>query len=515
MARPSSDACTHAAIRAQARAAADPEISSALLDSRAVKTRPAALQISKFVTAQILVLVSLFLGVRLGLQPWLPHGGTPKYVYAGLTREARIAVQRGTDRYSVHRNLARMNPNAPTGSEIVEYPPLALAFMDLAAVGMSGADIVDFSRQKYARNYAWLVFGVDLAGFGLLLLYLFRFSPARSPAGRVWPALFYVFGGLVQSFLLHHRLDLPVGVMLAAAAVLAVRGAHWMLPLAILALAVAFKIAPILLLPVFVLGTLPVDWRRLGSCPRLRAVAVRLAGFAAVGVALTVPFVWADGLQALEFVTFHADRGLHNESLLGGVVLALVGVGLDVEIVFSHGAHDLVSPLADVLAKISHWASLLVAALVAGALLRWWRPSAAASPDGQVATLAVADPDVFLRATVLALAASLAAASVLSAQYVLWLLPLVPLLDWSTFRRTAPVYMLVLVLTALVYPWLYADLSGVGILANDRVVDPPHAPGVATLLARNVALLVFVLCIARDLFRRVPNEPCDSMSAGG
>jgi Glycosyltransferase family 87 len=188
--------------------------------------------------------------------------------------------------------------------------------------------------------------------------------------------------------------------LLTAGAVLALLHRRDRLTVILLALAVAAKIYPLVLLPLVLVEV----WERGGR----EAVQRVLAWFAGVLVLVHVPFL-VMGAGGLRFsYTQQLRRGLEVESLAGGVLLVLDRLGLHQLTLRDQalGSRDAVGSLADALAALS---SLVVIAAVLLAAWLYLR--------GRRDTLAAAAASV---------TAFLAFGKVLSPQYVVWLVPLVP-----------------------------------------------------------------------------------------
>ncbi len=201
-----------------------------------------------------------------------------------------------------------------------------------------------------------------------------------------------------------------------------------------LALAVAIKLVPILLLPLFVLMAPP------------RGRKALLLGFAAAGVACTafaLAVLGPMGLYAnlIYMLPYHAERGLQAESLWAGLYIQFqkitdgpVGIG------FHHGAYHV--------ADIPGWLSQVAAALTLGgtALITWlgWRRRT--------------DRTAFRRHIFAVILWSVATSMVLSPQYLVWIIPLLILSFWEQ-RAVAGVSWMVVgigaVLVALLTQWLY------------------------------------------------------------
>jgi hypothetical protein len=168
----------------------------------------------------------------------------------------------------------------------------------------------------------------------------------------------------------------------------------------LLALAVAAKVYPIVLLPIALVET----WERGGRDAVRRAAA----WFLGVLVLVHLPFavLGPGGLRFSYWV--QVKRGLESESLGGGILLALDRLGLYSVTLRDKapGSRDAVGTLPDVLAALSSVAILAAVVTVTLLYLRGRR-------------------DLIVAAAA-AVTAFVAFNKVLSPQYVAWLMPLVP-----------------------------------------------------------------------------------------
>jgi hypothetical protein len=199
--------------------------------------------------------------------------------------------------------------------------------------------------------------------------------------------------------------DLWRAALAAWAVALVLRGrAQW--GLALLGVATAAKLYPVLLAP----ALLTFVARERGLHDARRALVVG----AAVVVAVFAPFavLAPGGLKAS--LQEQATRGLQVESLGGSILGAAHRLGAGYHIVVSHApfSFDVAGPGADAVATVL---SLVVLAATAAA---WWLLRA-----GPV------DRDRSLRAVAATAVGFVAFAKVLSPQYLLFLVPLVPLVD--------------------------------------------------------------------------------------
>ena len=409
------------------------------------------------------------------------------------------AGEQGTSFYDLHaayliQTSEALGHEPPEGTTLLEYPPLALAFVAAINVGLpSSADPQDPARlQDYTTRYRLLAFAIDLLVLVSLGLLAGRAGALRTsvPTWRwasAWRLAVFGAGGVAIYYILYDRLDIFEGALLLASLLALIRG-WWAASLIVLAVAIDFKVYPAVLTPLWLVASLPAsalaDWRR--STARLvRLLAGRIVLLGATALALLLPFVVIQGPDALQFVSFNAQRGLQLESVGASLLMLLQVAGQPLQIVARYGAYEVVGPLAPGLALASIPLTLLVVAAV------WWLylraavrvtrlttegppASPKARPTGQGPLVAAVAPDLLVLAAVAMLLAVMVMAKVLSPQYFLWLLPLVPLVGGGRRARAWQVgFVVVLALSTVVFPGLYSG-----------------GPLTLALLLRNGALLV-------------------------
>jgi hypothetical protein len=182
-----------------------------------------------------------------------------------------------------------------------------------------------------------------------------------------------------------------------------------------------------------------------------------------------------------------ANRPLQIESLGSGFLLVahqLFGYGVHLNL--SHGSQNLGGSLPSALAAI-------LSLLQFGALLGLW-VGFARGP---------AEPERFVRYSTACVAAFIAFGKVLSPQFLIWLLPLVPLVRGRRGLTAAALLAGALVLTQLWFPYRYWDLA----LRLD-------ARASWLVLARDLVLLALVAVLALPA-RPTPTarEPAPARSA--
>ncbi len=230
------------------------------------------------------------------------------------------------------------------------------------------------------------------------------------------------------------RFDLWPAMLTAAALALLLAG-RFRFALGVLGLAAAAKIYPAVLAPI----VLAHVWRTRGRREALLCGGV----FVGVIAAIVLPFAVISPGGVWESVWGQAGRPLQIESLGAGVLLAAHQLfGLDLTMESSHGSQNLAGGAADALAVLS--TVLQIAAVVA--VWIWY----ARGP---------ADPGRLIRACAAALCAFIAFGKVLSPQFLIWLIPLVPLVRGRRGLLASGVLAAALVLTQLWFPYRYWELA--------------------------------------------------------
>jgi hypothetical protein len=279
----------------------------------------------------------------------------------------------------------------------VEYPPGALPTFLLPT----------WLQGDYAASFAWL-----MALCGVLLV-------AAVASIRPAAAFYVAIGPLLVGSLILSRFDLWPTLLATASLALLVRGRHtsgW----ALLGAAVAAKVWPVVLVP------LALAW----SIRRGRPLAP-LAG-AAVAAAVTLPFAIVSPAGLWDSISGQASRPLQVESL-GAAFLTTFS---HPRIVSSHGSQNIVGHHS--LALVSGVLQLLV-------LVALWIAFARGP----------ATSERLLRYAAACTCAFIVLGKVLSPQYLIWLLPLVPLVRGRRGVAATILLTAALVLTQVWFPQRY------------------------------------------------------------
>lgn len=335
----------------------------------------------------------------------------------------------------------------------LEYPPGALVAFGIPAL----AEAVAYDTAFKVTQAAFAAGCVACVGLALNALTP-KPPPGRVAAATALAALAPFLLGPVSLV----RYDLWPAFAVAAALAALVRG-HPRVGLSFLAVAATAKLYPLALLPIALLYVS----RRWGR----REAAVGGAIAAGVGVAVVLPFllIAPEGLRYA--VHWHLDRGLQLETVPGAVLAALDAAGFyAARLEFASGAWDFAGGAPDALAGLQ---SVALALSILAVTLLFARSSRSAADLGVAAAAAVSLTLVF--------------AKVLSPQYLLWLVPLVPLVAASRAFAAWSVFGGALLLTHAFFPSRYDDV----------VAFEPLAVGI--LVGRNALLVALAALLVREL----------------
>ncbi len=386
-----------------------------------------------------------------------------------------------------------------------EYPHLALVVMAVPQLGANAASGFAAYRGLYRLEMALF----DLLAF-LTVLWLIRTHFRDEPAWRRTARLLaYVVGGLLLPTLFYTRLDVVVGALVVLSLALLVSRWHYVLSFVVLAAAVNFKLVPVVLIPLWVVASLPAALvggvRNKGGVWRLLAVGGwRSAVAVALTVAFALPAYVSSGGRSLAFLQYHAGRGLEIGSVYSSALLALRPLGLPCDFGFAYGCLNVDAPAAPLLARISPYLTLalvLAATFFSCRLLLRRKYEASRGPSGAYNSVGG-----LASGAALVLAAFMAGNKVFSPQYLLWLVPLLPLLPWPTLSRRLGGALFaaacaVSTLTMLVWQrHVIGDEDWIDTVTN---VSGPTALGGALLVARNVVFLGFVALLAWIMYRQM------------
>jgi hypothetical protein len=247
-----------------------------------------------------------------------------------------------------------------------------------------------------------------------------------------------------------------------------------LLAFGVLGLAFAAKIYPGVLLPLM----LAYAWKRFGR----RAALLGAGAFAGVTLAVVLPFLALSPDGLWDSVSGQASRPLQIESLGASVLLAGHQLWGETVVVWpSSGSDNVWGPTPDAIARAQSVLQLLV-------LIGLWIAFARGPATG----------GRLFRYSAAAVCAFIALGKVLSPQYLVWLLPLVPLVRGRRGVAAGVLLLLAMALTQAWFPYRYLELA--------FELDPLAS---WLVLARDLTLLVLLVLLVW------PDPPSGSRSLHG
>jgi hypothetical protein len=487
----------------------------------------------------------VYVATRLALLLAFDAKSSDTQLYAEYAVEQQVAATQHQSFYAFHRaqyqeaakEAARTGgtPLAPEGGQI-EYPPLAVQvlYWPQALFGQApGSEAPSAALRTYAQAFRGEMALFDLLGLGALIASIGLAFPGESGGASAERVFFCAVAGLALPHLLYDRLDMVVAALLVLALALLLSRAHYAWSFAVLASAINFKLVPLVLVPVFAVGALPVSsvatsdgslGRRLGAL--LAPLTKRLALLAGMTLACFLPFLAWSGREGLAFVRFHAQRGLQIESVLASALVLLRPLGLSFQVGLEAWGYDLHSPAADRLAKASPLLAIVLLGvtsfLLLSAVLRLRADDGGerAARSGAVGErLAQARPGTFLLFAVAFLMIAMAASKVFSPQYLIWLVPLLPLLPLRRRRRHLVwfAFLVACGVSTVLFPYLYfGDLVGEQVPAGGgpAVLHGPTPLGAALVISRNVLFVGLAAALCAAAARSIPGEEVAATAEG-
>jgi uncharacterized membrane protein len=338
----------------------------------------------------------------------------------------------------------------------LEYPPFALFFFILPRLAAPTYTV-------FALFYQLEVLIFELVG--LFMVY----SIARRLGKPPWKLLMvYTICILAIGPISAQQYDLFPAIMVLFSLYYFWIGKH-KLSWALLALGTMTKLFPAVIAPIYLIYYI-----------RNHEYKNAYSGLITLGViclVIVLPFLITGPDIIRNLAGFHAQRGIQLESTYSSFLLALDQLGLtSVKLTFNFGSWNVASPVADVLAKASTY--LLGIFLLAAYWFIYSRMKPGKSQFSRIGTYSL-----------LVLGIVLITSKILSPQYLIWIVPLFPLV----FNRWRYTLLSILVVTGAMTYYIFPRNYLVLVDLNTRMVW--------ILFFRNILLILLTALAAVSLRR--------------
>jgi uncharacterized membrane protein len=367
----------------------------------------------------------------------------------------------GTGSLELYISQQMLDGKIPYHDFASEYPPLALLSFLLPGLPF-----------HTTIAYSW-AFAAELMLFDVLVLFMIADLASSLKISVRNVLAVYTLLILATGPILVCRFDILPAALLLAALWAFVKGKS-KLAWAAAALGVAAKLYPAIIVPFFVI----YQFKSKQYGQLLKGGAV----FLIVLLAISLPWLVIDAPGFWHSLTYHLERGLHSESTYGTVLMAGQVLGITrVEGDLTYGSWNLSSPLADSLAKISFFVSVGALVIVYGIFFWHLRKD---SEGGAEAIMSEPSAAKFVQYAALAVIVFMLTNKVFSAQYLIWLCPLLPLIAGGRRYLVLALFVVAAALTQYVYPYNYTGFELVESLP------------VFTLAVRNLLLVAAAILMA-------------------
>lgn len=314
-----------------------------------------------------------------------------------------------------------------------EYPPLALFSFLLPALFFP-------DYPAYGFFYAVEIYLLDL-----MVLFILAKLTSRIKL-QIWPVLgVYTLCLMAIGSIATGRFDLLPATLVLVALYAFISGRN-KIAWGFLALGASAKLYPLVMAPLFFLYLLrQQQYRRL-----MQGIVV----FGGVILVLNLPWIIIDADGFWQFLSYHLERGLHSESSYGLVILMGQVMGMtQAEGIMTYGSWNLASPMAENLSRASFYITFGILSVTYAFYARqlWKKRSGGISTSELLNNEAV----TLLRYTLVAILIMLLTSKVFSPQFMIWLCPLIPIVE-ARWRYVPMVLFLIAgAITQYIYPHNY------------------------------------------------------------
>ncbi|MDD4873862.1 MAG: glycosyltransferase family 87 protein [Dehalococcoidales bacterium] len=319
-----------------------------------------------------------------------------------------------------------------------EYPPIALILFIIPAL-----------FAKTLPPY-YIAFTIEMLLFDLLAIALIIYISKRINMSKVRTLTVYtLLMAITAGPIVTQRYDLPAAVMVLAAVAAFIAGKNktsW----GIVAVGVMAKIFPVVVAPFFAI------WLIIKK--QYKQLAQGIAVFLGAILIIALPWLIVDAGSFWTMVSYHLDRGLHAESTYGSfIILGQLFKWTTVDYDFTYGSFNIDSVLADNFASASFY--VMAGAFLVICLIFAYQLYKKQKAITNIELNRVETETLLIRYAAIAVLTFLIFNKVFSAQYMIWVCPLLPLIS---IRGNNIMVLLALIAGALsiyIYPLNYEQFE--------------------------------------------------------
>jgi hypothetical protein len=445
------------------------------------------------------LIIALFIPSRIFLLYHAKPAGTDTELYARYAYIHGLAAECHLSFHDCYRTMGLADISGPgpktfdsLAMTVVAYPPFAVAMMSVPAIFVQGGTPISRMSMtefigRYKKAYPWLCAAAELLMVIIVSFLVLRLYKDERLVITVLRMGLLCLAGMCMPRILYNRLDVLLSALLIVSlAALIKEKPHLLLSFFVFALAVTFKLIPLFLLPVWILGSL----RQRPDRHLLKAIIPKGLQLSGIIAGTAFFFFLLEGKGVFDFLAFHLDRGIHIESTWGVLSLFAAKIsGTSFRMALSSGAYNVYTPAAGLLSVVS--SIILFIAMLAVTILfaaRCLKKSATA--ETRVALLG---PREVIEGTLLCLLIVFSFAKIFSPQYLIVLIPLVALLprrgkgDFVFFC----VFLGTCCFTTFIYPHCYTK----------AIIQGPTPFGLFLLIVRTLLLCGMTVFLFVRTFR--------------
>jgi hypothetical protein len=457
-----------------------------------------------------LILTVIFIITRLYIAFGFNSQSSDILIYANYAYESLAAKENKKNLYDFHEEIIQYqidynkahNQNYSESDKIIEYPPLAIKFIELPNLfykfnpQIPQEQIFNDFIHKYTFRYKLFNLLLEIVCFILILSLLLNIYDNKNNIELSLRILFVTISGVTLLNILYDRLDITLGVLIAVSLFFLLSRKNYILSYIFLCLAIHFKLVPLLLLPVWIIATLPDNFFQMlfdrEKMFQAIVLIIKRIGVMTGLISVTAALFWIlYGGKCFNFLSFHSERGLQIESIYSSLMLLIdFFYKINIRVTQGFGGFNLDSNIANIILSASTpmvvMSFILLIVFFIFIVIKIKKTKFISKNDSQDKTLAQSAPEIFVVFTILFLSIPLTFSKVFSPQYLLWFIPMMMLFPLNNiYLKISPwLFIIVCIITTIIFPYKYfSDIAVFG--------STPTFLGNILLISRNLLFILF------------------------